>query len=757
MTKKPYILAFAICFACGVSFAQVPAPITPSPSPNPVAPVAPAPPPPASVAPLGPPTAANADPFDYSGIPDLNKTVGIIKLSDETALQVLKQIEIFTDRNILPAQNLPANLAINFDSRLPLTKGEALLALESLLSINGVAITRINDRFWKAALAAGLTKEVPLWLEGSPSSEPPSEKIYTTLFKLDYLPVKEVMTSLPANDFGSKSIKMVPFENANTLLVTDSMLNLQRIEKLILNLDKQVPVSEKILFIKTKHIDGKKILDRLQKMQKESLKRYLGANTSFDYEDATSQIIVVTHADNESLIREIIENLDQPIESKTITRIFHLHYSVSGDDPESTAKESGIYELLTAIIEGQRKAQDKKEQEGAKASATKSSAGSKTVKPATPKPGAPAAPATAPKATTQSTTSGDSSDDNLQFSEYLTIAQHARQNAILAYGTPKDIEIIGDLIMQLDQPLRQVDIEVIIAEVTLNNSDLRGIDIFRIAVDKEPDAVEFPNSVGLHNRTAGIFSVSGERTGFVLGGRYGNAYLDAVLDIAKSDSRVEVLSTPNIVASHNREATIMVTQGEPIVTGFANDQSSGFSSRTSVQYRDIGIELKVTPLIAVNGRIQLEIEQTVENIVARAATPGLEGQPIIGKRFAQSSVAVNDGEVIVLAGMQETKPEITTRKTPILGSLPVLKNLFTRKETTDTKRDLIFFIRPKVLEGSTSLEETIAPLNINDDLKEAIRTGDFFPDIEDDESTGKGGLGDSPDTPAVLPSLARPK
>ncbi|MGE4551156.1 MAG: secretin N-terminal domain-containing protein, partial [Opitutales bacterium] len=243
-------------------------PIAPEPAPAPLSSGV-------AVAP-GDPLLPAALPFDYEGILDLDEEVGIIKLSDETGPQVLKMIEMYTERNILPAQNLP-QVQINFDSRTPMTKGEALVALESLLSMNGIALTKINQRFWKAVPAVGINQQVPVWLYGSPNLQPPSEKIYTTLFQLDYLPVKDLMTSL--SEFGSKSFKPVPFEKANNVLVTDSMLNLQRMEMLIERLDRPVVMSsETILFIKTQHVNVADVQRRLSTMAEGSLKRYLGGN-----------------------------------------------------------------------------------------------------------------------------------------------------------------------------------------------------------------------------------------------------------------------------------------------------------------------------------------------------------------------------------------------------------------------------------------------------------------------------------------------
>ena len=743
MRTLSFVCLLYCIFFVSVS-AQVPVPELPDPTPPPnlppdVAPADPVPPEPvpenalpgdALMAP-GDALLPSAAPFDYAGILNLDEEVGIIKLSDETGLQVLKMIEMYTERNVLPAQNLP-QVQLNFDSRTPMTKGEALVALESLLSMNGIALTKINQRFWKAVPAVGINQQVPVWLAGSPGAQPPSEKIYTTLFQLDYLPVKDLMTNL--TEFGSKSFKPVPFEKANNVLVTDSMLNLQRMEMLIKNLDRPVVMSsEKILFIKTDHVNVADIQRRLSTMAEGSLKRYLGGNTKFDQDERSGQLIVVTHQANEGLIRAIIENLDVRVEPDTSSKVFDI----------KNANAEEVQKLLGEIIGQQKKVQDQAKKG---TGSTRSSGTTAAAKPATSTPAKPAAN-TAPKPAASATATAEPGERNLQFSEFVTTVPDPRSNSILAYGTKSDLAYIEKLIDQIDVELAQVKIEVIIAEVTLSRNETRGLDIFRAALDNKPDPVQFPSSDGLHNRTAAIIT----QDALTLGTRQGNVYLDAILDIAKNDGRVEVLSTPNIVATHNQEAEINVSQAEPIVTG-VNSDTTGINYRSNIQYRDIGIQLKVKPLIGSNGMIQMEIEQTVENVVGRIDVDQQnQNQPIIGKRSANSYVSVKDLDVIVLAGLQESKPSETTRKTPILGSLPVLNKFFTRTIIEDTKRDLIFFIRPEIVFGSRSIEETIERLNINDELKEAIRSGDLIPDEDAQDAKELRRQGDNPDEHSTLP------
>ncbi|MDV7393744.1 hypothetical protein RZS08_20370, partial [Arthrospira platensis SPKY1] len=103
--------------------------------------------------------------------------------------------------------------------------------------------------------------------------------------------------------------------------------------------------------------------------------------------------------------------------------------------------------------------------------------------------------------------------------------------------------------------------------------------------------------------------------GFDLGGSLRPFTLQGVIEAAESTSDVRVLSTPSIVVSHNEEAVINVSEARPIITGSTSDLSSGTFSRSTIQFRDIGINLTVTPLIGSDGTVQMVVEQTVENVI----------------------------------------------------------------------------------------------------------------------------------------------
>ncbi len=179
-------------------------------------------------------------------IPNPNAPLDVLKLRDADANMILDMIQRITGRYILRPQNLP-QVKINFDSMSVLTISETLMALESLLAMNGLGLTEIDSLFYKAVPAGGMSAHVPIWLDVPPSSLPPSQAIYMKMFHLQYVPAEKMREIL--NPFATPNVSsLITFTHSNSLLVTDSLLNLQRFEKIILQTDEVVEDSQFVMF-----------------------------------------------------------------------------------------------------------------------------------------------------------------------------------------------------------------------------------------------------------------------------------------------------------------------------------------------------------------------------------------------------------------------------------------------------------------------------------------------------------------------------
>ncbi|NBN95937.1 MAG: type II secretory pathway, component PulD, partial [Verrucomicrobia bacterium] len=158
---------------------------------------------------------------------------------------------------------------------------------------------------------------------------------------------------------------------------------------------------------------------------------------------------------------------------------------------------------------------------------------------------------------------------------------------------------------------------------------------------------------------------------------------------------LKVLSVPAITTTHNKEATIFVGESRPVITGSTLSTTTGASTST-VSQRDIGIQLKVLPLIGKDGAVQLQVSQSVEDILGSTILDGNE-QPIIGRRTTDSYVSAMSGEIVVLGGLQRT---VTTKSTSRLGPIPIIGDIFGSSTNLEEKQELIIFLRPYVLNSS---------------------------------------------------------
>lgn len=621
-------------------------------------------------------------------IEDPDAIIDLIVLTDETAIQVLELLEQLTGKIILRRQDIPAT-KINFNSRGPLKKSEAILALESLLSLNGVMLTDMGGRFLKAVPASNPSSQVPNMIMGSTLEKESSQQIYAKLFKLDYLVADQTTTGI-ISPFLSPNNNLTIFPKSNAYLITDALINLQRIESLLAEMDKPEKVREEIEFIKLEYIQASDMQSQLSTLIEGSLKSYLQGNTKVTADERTNQLIIVTHPANLTIIQSVIDNIDIDAAPLTASEVY----------PLKQAKAEEVVKIIDEIITGQRKSRE----EDAKTSSTEIRI------------------ETTPTAETTTATLNNANNASLQFSDFVGLSADERTNAIVAYGTQQDLKTIEALIQKIDIPLPQVRIEAIITEVRLSEEQSTGLENFNLIFDTIDKTESLGTKLQFSDagvQTSTINTVDGSETIITNTPIHiGNFTLTGLLEIAEQDSDVKVLSTPSIVVSHNEEGVINVSESRPIVTGTTSSTNTAGSStnlRDTVEYRDIGIQLEVTPLIGSDGSIQIEIEQSADQI-AGSVTVNDNPQPIIGKREANSTITVQDGQIAVLAGLQQNKIDNSGTYFPLIGRLPIIKNILSGTSKNYDRTELIIFIRPTIVRNP--IEANKITTNILDNYEE---------------------------------------
>ncbi len=568
------------------------------------------------------------DPEELTLIEGLDEPLERLRLRDQDTNMILDMIQLITGRYILRPQNLPA-VKITFDSMSVLTKRETLLAVESLLAMNGIGITKIDDRFYKAVPAQGINIHVPIWLDIPASSLPPSQRIYMKMFTLKYAPVVEVREQL--NAFSTPNVgSLLVFEKSNSILITDSLLNLQRMEDVIEKVDK--PVHSQFLSPQTQMMMSKVIQqeeqDRnitqesfsanglennedqysteffvftalygdvsslkknLDSMIEKSLKPFLGGNTMVEVNNRTNQIYIVANKANMKILKFWLYKLDQEIKISTQSKLYKLQHADAKD----------VHRILVEVIKQQLEVSEEI-QETQRASFSDRVTTNKEGTQVTPTVN------TGVSKTTRRGSRALGEEESIDFSPLVSISVAERSNSILAYGMPTDILLLDQMIGELDEPLPLARIDTIFVMVDLSDKRQRGIDALfqdlewsddsrtdtRTVTDPGPDGIpgnldDFEKQVNSEvgeNVLDGVFKVPGLASAVpfqMQDWKLKKIQWSQIFSVASERNDVRIFSTPSIMVSHNAESVHIKIEDERnvvIPTIYGNLNSGGDSS-----------------------------------------------------------------------------------------------------------------------------------------------------------------------------------
>jgi general secretion pathway protein D len=597
-----------------------------------------------------------------------NDKVGPVSLRDDTVAQVLDILQKWTGKTVLRPQALPPNL---YTLNLPVgaTRAEALLAIETLLNLNGVAVIQQGDRFLKVVPNNVAKSESPSLIMESTLNLPSSGRVASKIFVLKHANGQEVVAQIASMLNATLATPPVYFGRNNAILVTDSIMNLQKIETLLNQLDRpQLDVVATKMY-SLKHAIATDIVNKLTTLLRSPAQTAgapfrLSTGTSFTADERTNRIILIGSADQHSFFDNLIETLDATADPNTMTDVIFLRH----------ANATEVATLLTQLITGQTKA-------------TTTATGGRAAATGTNRNSTPATNNAAPAAAAANASATQNGAD--EFSSMTTVLADIRSNSIVVSGTKDDLRLLRQLIDKVDVVLPQVRVEVVIAEVTLKDEDTSGI-----------------SALGLDVSSGKLIGVSSTFGGGTLAGN-GSAFatlaagndLTGIIALSTTPTKTDtrILSVPTITTTHNKEATIFVGESRPVITGTQSTAgTSGLVSSSTVSQRDIGIQLKVLPLIGKDGSVQMQVTQQVEDILGQVTLDN-NLQPIIGRRSTDSFVSAKSGEIIVLGGLQRTQ---SLNQANRLGPIPFLGDLLGSSTKSTTRTELVIFMRPYVLNNS---------------------------------------------------------
>jgi general secretion pathway protein D len=304
----------------------------------------------------------------------------------------------------------------------------------------------------------------------------------------------------------------------------------------------------------------------------------------------------------------------------------------------------------------------------------------------------------------------------------ISVWADTQTNAIVVNAPPKMMRSLMQIVDKLDIRRAQVLVEAIIVEVIADQKNELGVSWgieasgsnAPIAVTNFPDflsgVVQLGSAAGSDSNPSGLI---GE--GITLGvGRISDSGVSfaAILRALEGEADTNIISTPSIVTTDNEEATLNVGQEVPFVTGsFTNTGGTGGSVNPfqTINRQQIGVKLSITPQINESNSLVLDISQEISSI---AQSAGGAVDLITNQRIIETTVIVDDGEILVLGGLLEDVLRESDQRVPILGSIPLLGNLFRSRKTEKVKTNLMIFIRAEILrDASQTAMETNAKYN----------------------------------------------
>jgi general secretion pathway protein D len=600
--------------------------------------------------------------------------------------QVFRTIADYLQLNytIDPAVRGTVNVKTSGDIR----RSDLLAILEAILKMNGATMVR-SGNFYQV-VPANTAARMPLEVQGAQQAGAnPDDQIVLQVVRMQFVAADEMARLL--NPYISESGNLVA--QGSVLLITDRRSNLRKLLDLIDVFDARAFQGERVRLFQVRNNRVKDIVDDLKTvfsgyaLSTNSAIRFLAI-------DRMNSLLVVTG--NPDVFPEVerwLDRLDQPLQSAGMRNYVYR---------AKNAKATDIQRVLTELYSEQTTMTVVQQRTGATAAPGN----------VLPPPNVPApitnAPAPGPIAGAQTQTE---IGETARLSSQVRIVADPINNALIIQASPQDYQAIERTIEQLDILPKQVLIDVQVYEVVLDHSLALGLS----AVLQNRGTLANPQTTASFVAPTGGGGASLAATTFAFIGR--TRELVAFLNASENRSRVRTVSAPSILASNNATAAVTVGTEVPVPTTTAASgaqQNGSTLFAQTIQFRETGVILSVTPQINEGGKVTMLISQEVSQ--ASQNTTSSISAPAIGKSAVRSTIIVQDGETIPLTGFIRETDNLTRNRVPLLGSLPVAGILFGNSSKSNTRAELIILITPHVL--ATTDESAAAAEELKNKLKE---------------------------------------
>jgi len=572
-------------------------------------------------------------------------------------------------------------------SRQPLSVAEAVSLLNTVLKEKGYAAVRTGRTLTIVTLEEAKRRNIPVRSGNDPSAIADSDEMITQVIPIRYADAVRLKDDL--STLISPYADLTANQSSNALILTDTGANIRRIVQIIQALDTTMSAVTDVRVYQLEYadaMDAARLINDVFKVDegaggrqsaRSPMERFfrgqrgegqqqqqqgLGAQmqkVTASADDRTNTVVVSGPPETLDVVEYVIKELDaNPAQEEGV-----MTYAVKNGQATNIADVMndllGESRTTTGGRTTSRGGQSSRRQQFIDAMRGRTSA------------------------STQTASAG--------LAGQVYVVADDDTNTLLVLTAPENFDTVRAILEELDKPVPQVLIKVLIAEVTHDRMVDLGVEFSLLNLGGDGRGSALFTDFGIADQSGGLIYklVRGDVT----------AALRALEELGK----LEVLSRPYILTSDNQEASITVGQEVPFIRNTRTTETG--QTINTIQYEDIGIILNVTPHINPDGLVTMdvspEISSTTGSTVPISETVDAE---VFAKRSAQSRVAVRDGQTIVIGGLIEDRKTETVRKVPFLGDIPVVGALFRRTKTDKVKTELLIFLTPHVAHRADDLE-----------------------------------------------------
>lgn len=574
-------------------------------------------------------------------IPVYAQTGVTLNLKDADIRTLIETVSEATGKNFVIDPRVKAKVTVV--SSQPMDQGELYQVFLSILQVHGYSAVSVGEVI---KIVPDVTaKQGPVSVT-TPASPGTGDELVTRVLHVENVPAAQMVPIL--RPLVPQQGHLAAYAASNALVISDRAANIRRLERIIKRID--TPDSQQIEIIPLEHASASELVRIITTLTQKDGKGARGPGRPVLAADDRSNSILLGGDKNSRLrIRGLIAHLDTPLESGGNTQVVFLRYAQAED--------------LAPILQGVSRQQQ--QLKGKKGAPAKGGAASKR--------------------------------------QEIDIQADPQNNALIITAPPDVFKNLSSVIRQLDIRRQQVLVEAIIAEVNTDLAKKLGVEFGAIPSKNGKGPVILSNigaSPSLLDLATDTSSIAGIGAGLFLGAANlteGATRFAVLLRALAGDAATNILSTPTLVTLDNEEAEITVGREVPFLTGsFTQTGTDTSNPFQTIERKDVGLTLILTPQINEGDTIKLDIEQETSDLSATAISLAASDL-ITDKRNIKTSVLVDNDQILVLGGLIKDTFRDTVNKVPVLGDIPILGRLFRFDDTRKEKQNLMVFIHPVIL------------------------------------------------------------